>query len=126
MRELLAILMAGAVLGAGSAAIAAPKANHTVSWYGSHPTERNAVLKECNDDRSLDPSPDCKNATAAAAAAGFKGTTAGQGDAFAQNEDPNYYRKDPMSRDLILSACTTNRPPPASWCKAAQEAKSNP
>lgn len=101
---------------------AATRAEHTVSWYVAHAAERDAILRRCNDDRSLDGNGDCQNATAASAQTAVPGW-AGP-DAFATANSPEVYRKNNALRAMTLSACNTNLPPPAAWCRAARQAQS--
>ena len=113
------ILVTILILATNAAQAAAP-AKHPVSWYVDHPAERQSVLRMCDNDHALDGSGDCRNATTAAAKT-VPGTST---DAFAANEDPAFYRANGPERAMVLAACGTNRPPPASWCQAARAAQS--
>lgn len=104
---------------AAPSAKAATRAEHTVSWYAAHPVTRNAILRRCNDDRSLDSNGDCQNATAAARTFG---TAVPDDSAF--NHSVDTYRKNDVLRRMTLGMCTTNPPPPAAWCQAARQAQS--
>ncbi|WP_124326556.1 hypothetical protein [Acetobacter pasteurianus] len=51
----------------GGSATASPsrdRAEHTVSWYAAHRSEDVQVLHECQNDRTFENYPDCKNAAA--------------------------------------------------------------
>jgi hypothetical protein len=119
----LIVLLAGAALGGSvlPAGAAPTPADHPVSWYVAHPTDRQNVLRTCNDDRSLDDYGDCRNATAAAAAAGDESPNGK--DAFSTQNTVAGYKTNGFLRGMILGACKTNRPPPEAYCEAAREAQ---
>lgn len=122
MKGLFIGAFAAVALVAPPSARAASRAEHTVGWYVAHAAEREAILRRCNDDRSLDQNGDCQNATAASAqtaAPGWNGP-----DAFAAWNSPALYRQNGAARAMVLGGCTTNRPPPAAWCRAARQAQS--
>ena len=87
----LAILSATHLAGVTPARAASQRAEHSVSWYAVHPTVRQNILHQCDDDRSLDNNGDCRNATAAAAQTATDGSVNGH-DAFAANNTVAAYK----------------------------------
>ena len=111
-------LSALAVLAAPSAK-AATRAEHTVRWYAVHPAERDALLRRCNDDRSLDSNGDCQNATAGART--FDRDDAGDS---AFNHSVEMYRQNDPVRRMTLALCARAPKSKDSWCQAARQAQS--
>lgn len=114
----------GVLLALGTAPVfALTPAVHTVDWYRTHQTEREAELKACQNDHSLDNQAECRNA--------LSGAHAALADSFAASmptkepeADPAYYGHDAGMIAMTLSMCSRHEAPP-SWCKAAQTASDN-
>ncbi len=92
-------------------------ADHDMAWYIGHPEAREKQLFACLSTPALNGTAECRNTIGAASK-----VLGGDNDAFWANKDPAFYRANGMQRGLVLAACKTNRPPPASWCDAAQAA----
>ena len=107
---------------ASGAAFALSPAVHTVDWFRTHQTEREATLKTCQNDHSLDNQAECRNA--------LSGAHAALADSFATKQlnepeaDPAYYGHDGPLIAMTLAACARNGAPP-SWCDAARTASTN-
>jgi hypothetical protein len=106
-------------LGAGPAFALTP-AVHTVDWYRTHQTEREAELTACQNDHSLDNQAECRNA--------LSGAHAALADSFAASvstkepeADPAYYDHNAGVLAMTLTMCS-HQQAPLSWCKAAQTA----
>jgi hypothetical protein len=97
------------------------KAQHTVSWYGAHTSQREAVLRACENDHTYDEDADCRNANSAAhdAVAQTLGADADKSDPEA---NPTYYEHDGPLIAMTLSMCGRKQAPVA-WCQAARTAQ---
>jgi Na+-transporting methylmalonyl-CoA/oxaloacetate decarboxylase gamma subunit len=120
---LVLLITAIMTIGVFHASAVQPRAEHGVSWYVSHPVDRENVLQKCNDDHSLDSNGDCRNATAAAA----RSVGTGKTNDDALDSDPAYSvaalkANEPM-RKMVLGFCKGNQAPPASVCRNAREAQ---
>jgi hypothetical protein len=105
-----------------SPAFALTPAVHTVDWYRTHQTEREAELKACQNDHSLDDDAECRNA--------LSGDHAALADSFVTapskepEADPAFYGRNGPLIAMTLSMCARNAAP-QSWCAAAQTASAN-
>lgn len=97
-------------------------AQHTVEWYRTHQHEREAILRTCQNDHSMDNEAECRNALsgAHAALADSLATTPGKDP----EADPAYYEHDAGIIAMTLAMCSRHEAPP-SWCTAAQTASDN-
>ncbi len=105
-----------------SPAFAVQPARHTVQWYRGHQHEREAMIRTCQNDHSMDNAADCRNALsgAHAALADSLATTPGKDP----EADPAYYGHDAGMIAMTLAMCSRHEAPP-SWCTAAQTASDN-
>jgi len=104
------------------AAFALSPAVHTVDWFRTHQAEREAELKACQNDHSLDNQAECRNALSGAHAALADSFLASQPNE--PEADPAYYEHDAGLIAMTLAACDRNGAPP-SWCAAARTASAN-
>jgi len=113
----------GVLLAMGTAPVfALSPAVHTVDWYRTHQTEREAELTACQNDHSLDNDAECRNASSGAHAALADSLVApNKADPEA---DAAYYGHDGPLIAMTLAICARNGAP-QSWCKAAQAASAN-
>lgn len=121
-----AIALLAAVTVTPVAGQAVTRAEHTVGWYKAHASQREAVLRRCENDRSFDANGDCRNATAAAAGTWGQGSQPDinvkkNGDSF--DDSVAAFRADGFRRGMALGLCSTNRPPPAQVCANARAAQ---
>ena len=94
-------------------------AQHTVEWYRTHQSEREAILRTCQNDHSTDREAECRNALSGAhgALADSLVTTKNQDP----EADPAYYGHDGPLIAMTLAICARNGAP-QSWCSAARTA----
>jgi hypothetical protein len=117
------LFTAAVVLGvamAGPVWASSDHAEHDMAWYVNHPEAREKQLFACLSTPALNGSAECHNTISAASK-----VLGGETDGFWANKDPAFYRANGMQRGLVLAACKTNRPPPASWCDAARAASAS-
>ena len=104
---------------ASGAAFALSPAVHSVDWFRTHQTEREATLQTCQNDHSLDNQAECRNA--------MSGAHAALGDSLLASQPPDpeatpaYYDHNAGALAMIMTMCTRNEAP-QEWCKAAQTA----
>jgi hypothetical protein len=103
--------------------LALEKAQHTVSWYGAHTSQREAVLRACENDHTYDEDADCRNANSAAhdAVAKTLNSAATKSDPEASQ---SYYGHNGPLIAITLSACARKQAP-EDWCQAARAARAN-
>lgn len=112
------------LVGSGSvyAAPSASEAEHTVGWYASHRTDDLKVMHECQNDRTFEAYPDCKNAAAADDL-----FTAKERQGGASPDKLALFASGPL-RAAELASCRLSNPrirPPKSDCNAAQQVQDN-
>jgi hypothetical protein len=105
-----------------SPVFAVEPARHTVEWYRGHQSAREAVLRTCQNDHSMDNQAECRNA--------LSGAHAALADSLATTQkadpeaDPAYYGHDGPLIAMTLAICARNGAP-QSWCAAARTASAN-
>lgn len=92
----------------------AQAAEHTVSWYLNNASERNRVTGECENDRTFENYPDCRNASVAEKQASIsKVFVPGN-----SSTKPSFYA-DKRQRAIQLALCKIAHGPPSADCVAA-------
>jgi hypothetical protein len=108
----IAVLALGMAWAAPSVAQPLPpsSATHDVPYYAAHSAERNATLKACRRDMSLDRNPDCMNAQMAETHQRARDTD----DVFARMErertDPAWWAENGVGLGGLLQVCDSGAP----------------